>query len=80
MKNHYNDPISQDPNHIGGNSRKAGDAGLGAKTAVIFDIIDQAQQYGLSDRDVANLLAIAKKAYPLHSGNRKLLIPGPRVS
>lgn len=59
-KSHANDALSTDLTHVGGNSRKWGDASLGTKAAVIFAIEDQALKYGLSDRDVANLLAIAK--------------------
>jgi Ca2+-binding RTX toxin-like protein len=60
MPNHYKDPLSKDVGHVGGISRKAGDATLETKALVITKIISYGSQYGLSTQDIANLIAFAK--------------------
>lgn len=60
MPNHYKDPISNDPNRVGGLSRRAGDATIETKELVIAKIISYGNQYGLSSKDIANLIAFAK--------------------
>ena len=58
-RSHYSGPISTDPTHIGGYSRQAGEASNETKIAVIDAIENIAAQYDLSQRDIANLIAIA---------------------
>lgn len=60
MPSHYNDPLSKDAVHVGGFSRKAGDATNETKALVITKIISYGTQYGLSTGDIANLIAFAK--------------------
>lgn len=55
MTSHYNDPSPQY-----GNSRKGGDASQSVKDSVKNEIIQQAQEAGLSNADIQNLLAIAE--------------------
>lgn len=57
---HYSDPISQEPSHLGGHSRKAGDASIEVKNKIIVAIQEATKKYGLSQQDTANLIAIAK--------------------
>src|SRR5713101_100901 len=58
VNNHYDDPIELGP-HVGGNSRNGGDVSPQVREQVIQEIINEAHQWGLSDQDIANLLAIA---------------------
>jgi hypothetical protein len=57
---HYKDPIDIAPGRVGGFSREAGGAPDEVKQKVIDTIVSKAHRYGLSDRDTANLIAIAK--------------------
>jgi len=57
---HYNDPIDDSDGRPAGNSRKWGDASTNVQKQVIDAIISEAQSRGLSTRDQAALLAIAR--------------------
>jgi len=59
MGTHYYDPIDRSPGRLAGNSRKWGDALADVKEAVVNMIINEGRKEGLSDRDIAILLAIA---------------------
>jgi len=59
MGTHYYDPIDRSPGRLAGNSRKWGDAPADVKEAVVNMIINEGRKEGLSDRDIAILLAIA---------------------
>lgn len=56
-RSHYNDPLGS---LALGNSRNWGDASDAVKNEVIAAIVIYGQKYGLSNRDISNLLAIAK--------------------
>ena len=60
MPSHYKDPISTEPDHVGGVSRKARDTSNETKITVISKIISYGTEYGLSNKDIANLIAFAK--------------------
>jgi putative chitinase len=57
---HYNEPIDTTPGRPAGNSRKWGDASVEVQKQVIDAIINEAQNRGLSTRDTAILLALAR--------------------
>src|SRR3990172_2399207 len=54
---HYNDPLTASSL---GNSRNGGDAPLFVKQFIVEEIIQQGREAGLSNKTIANLLAIAK--------------------
>ncbi len=60
MTNHYKDDLDASPGRIAGKSRKAGDATEEVKAKVVASIKQHGKEYGLSVKDVANLLAFAK--------------------
>ena len=57
---HYKDPLPDIPGRIGGYGRKAGAASVEVKNIVIAEIRRAAQKHGLTKKDIANLIAIAK--------------------
>jgi putative chitinase len=58
-RTYYFSPIDKSPGELAGNSRKWGDAPADVKEAVVNMIINEGRKAGLSDRDIAILLAIA---------------------
>jgi soluble lytic murein transglycosylase-like protein len=56
---YYFSPIDKSLGELAGNSRKWGDAPADVKEAVVNMIINEGRKEGLSDRDIAILLAIA---------------------
>lgn len=57
---HYYDPIDRTSGRLAGKSREWGDAPENVKEKVKAMIIQEGQKQGLSKRDIAHLLAIAK--------------------
>jgi putative chitinase len=58
---HYREPIDTTPGRIAGNSRVWGDASPEVQSRVIDELIDAAQRAGLSRRETAHVLAIARQ-------------------
>jgi putative chitinase len=56
---YYFSPIDKSPGELAGNSRKWGDAPTDVKEAVVNMIINEGREAGLSDRDIAIILATA---------------------
>ncbi|MCC7006575.1 MAG: hypothetical protein IT497_08010 [Ottowia sp.] len=59
VQNHYADPLSTEPHHIGGRSRNASDASTAIKNIVITEIQRAAKNHGLSRQETAHLIAFA---------------------
>jgi len=60
MTNHYKDTLDTSVGRVAGKSRKAGDATEEVKVKVIDSIKQYGREYGLSVKDIANLIAFAK--------------------
>lgn len=60
IENHYKEPLSKSSNHLGGYSRRAGDASVDVKNKVIAAIQETGKKYQLFQKDIANLIAISK--------------------
>jgi peptidoglycan hydrolase-like protein with peptidoglycan-binding domain len=59
-KTHYKDPIDRSPGRLAGNSRISGDASPEVQSRAIDALIEASQRAGLSPRDIAHVLAIAR--------------------
>lgn len=57
---HYQELLDISPGRVAGNSRKGDDASVEVKNKVITEICKVAKEARLSNKDIANLLAIAK--------------------
>lgn len=57
---HYREPIDTTPGRLAGNSRVWGDASPEVQSRVIDELIDASQRAGLSPRETAHVLAIAR--------------------
>ncbi len=58
---HYREPIDTSPGRLAGNSRVWGDASPEVQSRVIDELIDASQRAGLSPRETAHVLAIARQ-------------------
>lgn len=57
---HYREPIDNDDGHLHGESRRWGDASPQTQSRVIDSLIDASREAGLSARETAHILAIAR--------------------
>lgn len=57
---HYREPIDDAPNRLAGNSRIWGDASAQVQSRVVDILIEAAREKGLSTRETAHVLAIAR--------------------
>jgi len=58
---HYREPVDRTPGRLAGNSRVWGDASPEVQSRVIDELIDASQRAGLSRRETAHVLAIARQ-------------------
>lgn len=58
---HYREPIDASPGRLAGNSRVWGDASPEVQSRVIDELIDASQRAGLSTRETAHVLSIARQ-------------------